>query len=90
MIPAAKQVPTAWNGSRYLRIGSSKVNLNKYPERESRRKRHCVKYDLEKGILPFSKSKTFERNLELQTQDGKYILTGLRFYREEHLHQNKR
>ena len=36
VIPAAKQVPTAWNNVRYLRIGSSKVNLNKYPERESR------------------------------------------------------
>lgn len=35
MIPAAKQVPTAFNNVRYLRIGSSKVNLNKYPERES-------------------------------------------------------
>ena len=35
MIPAARQVPTSFNGMRYLRIGSSKVNLNKYPERES-------------------------------------------------------
>lgn len=34
-IPAARQVPTSFNGMRYLRIGSSKVNLNKYPERES-------------------------------------------------------
>ena len=34
-IPAAKQVPTSFNSVRYLRIGSSKVNLNKYPERES-------------------------------------------------------
>ena len=36
VIPAASQVPTAFNGNRYFRIGSSKVNLNKYPERESR------------------------------------------------------
>lgn len=34
-IPAASKVPTAFDGVRYLRIGSSKVNLNKYPERES-------------------------------------------------------
>lgn len=34
-IPAAVKVPTSFNNSRYLRIGSSKVNLNKYPERES-------------------------------------------------------
>ena len=36
LIPAAKIVPTAFNGNRYIRIGSSKVNLNKYPQRESR------------------------------------------------------
>ena len=35
IIPAAKNIPTAFNNIRYLRIGSSKVNLNKYPERES-------------------------------------------------------
>ena len=35
IIPAAKNTPTAFNNIRYLRIGSSKVNLNKYPERES-------------------------------------------------------
>lgn len=36
IIPAASKVPTSFNNSRYYRIGSSKVNLNKYPERESR------------------------------------------------------
>lgn len=35
VIPAASKSPTAFNGVRYLRIGSSKVNLSKYPERES-------------------------------------------------------
>lgn len=35
VIPSAKQVPTAFNNVRFLRIGSSKVNLSKYPERES-------------------------------------------------------
>ena len=35
VIPAATKVPTAFAGVRYLRIGSGKVNLNKYPERES-------------------------------------------------------
>ena len=33
-IPAAHTIPTAFKGVRYLRIGSSKVNLMKYPERE--------------------------------------------------------
>ena len=35
LIPAAAKTPTAFDGVRYLRIGSSKVNLSKYPERES-------------------------------------------------------
>ena len=35
-IPAARQIPTGFNSNRYFRIGSSKVNLNKYPERESK------------------------------------------------------
>lgn len=33
-IPAAEDVPTAFNGERYIRIGSSKVNLKDYPKRE--------------------------------------------------------
>ena len=36
VIPAARTVPTAFDRVRYLRIGSSKVNLMEYPERESR------------------------------------------------------
>ncbi len=35
VVPAASKIPTGFDGKRYLRIGSSKVNLNKYPERES-------------------------------------------------------
>lgn len=34
-IPAAKRVPTAFEKIRYSRIGSSKVSLDKYPEREA-------------------------------------------------------
>lgn len=34
-VPAASKVPTAFDGTRYQRIGSSKVNLAKYPEREA-------------------------------------------------------
>jgi len=34
-VPAAKSAPTAFAGIRYLRIGSSKANLTRYPERES-------------------------------------------------------
>ena len=35
MIPAAKIVPTAFAKERYIRIGSSRANLRKYPEKES-------------------------------------------------------
>jgi len=35
IIPAAHTIPTAYKEVRYLRIGSSKVNLMKYPEREA-------------------------------------------------------
>ena len=35
VVPAASKIPTGFDVNRYLRIGSSKVNLNKYPERES-------------------------------------------------------
>lgn len=34
-IPAAKSVPTAFARERYIRIGSSKENLRKYPEKEA-------------------------------------------------------
>ncbi|MCD8120471.1 MAG: putative DNA binding domain-containing protein [Lachnospiraceae bacterium] len=34
-IPAAKTVPTSYAWERYIRIGSSKENIKKYPERES-------------------------------------------------------
>ena len=34
-IPAAKSVPTAFANERYIRIGSSKENLRKYPEKEA-------------------------------------------------------
>lgn len=34
-IPAAKSVPTSFARERYIRIGSSKENLRKYPEKEA-------------------------------------------------------
>lgn len=34
-IPAAKTVPVSFANERYIRIGSSKENLRKYPEKES-------------------------------------------------------
>ena len=34
IIPAASDIPTAFNDNRYIRIGSSKCNLKDYPKRE--------------------------------------------------------
>lgn len=34
-VSAARKVPTSFEGIRYLRIGSSKVNLAKFPDREA-------------------------------------------------------
>lgn len=34
-IPRAKNIPTSFDGIRYIRIGSSKVNVAKYPDREA-------------------------------------------------------
>ncbi len=34
-IPAASKVPTSFDGIRYIRIGSSKESVTKYPEREA-------------------------------------------------------
>ena len=34
-IPAAVKIPTSFDGKRYIRIGSSKENVTKYPEREA-------------------------------------------------------
>lgn len=36
IVPAAKNIPTAFDESRYIRIGSSKANLKDYPEREKK------------------------------------------------------
>ena len=36
IIPAAKKMPTSFREKRFIRIGSSKADLHKYPERESK------------------------------------------------------
>lgn len=34
IISAAKNIPTSWDGIRYIRVGSSKEKLSRFPERE--------------------------------------------------------
>ena len=45
-IPAAVKVPTSFDGTRYIRIGSSKESVAKYPEREA------LLFDILKNGLP--------------------------------------
>lgn len=56
-IPKAKNTPTSFDGIRYMRIGSSKVNVAKYPDREA-------------GLFEIlrKKEKTIE-NIESEYQD---------------------
>lgn len=91
-IPSANNIPTSYKEKRYIRIGSSKVNLSFYPEREKNLfkileqgfptiENTCSKYqDLtflklfgyygSKGLI--LDEKTFKKNLNLLTEDGKY------------------
>lgn len=93
-IPAARIVPTEFKGIRYIRVGSSKENIKKHPEREAALFR-VLNYGLPSLLntearfndLSFDQlflyfdikgiklnKKTFKKNLELLTADGKYNL----------------
>ena len=91
-IPAARTVPTSFDNERFIRIGSSKESLRKYPEKESFLfdvLRHGFptientpsKYQdlsFEKLMIFYGAKglklnpKTFKKNLNLLTEDGKY------------------
>ena len=93
-IPAARIVPTEFKGIRYIRVGSSKENIRKYPEREAALFRILnygqpsllnteARFDdlsFDQLFLYFDmkgiklNKKTFKKNLELLTADGKYNL----------------
>ncbi len=94
LIPAAKTVPTSFRQERYIRIGSSKENLRKYPEKESylfEVLRHgcptientLAQYQdltFEKLLIYYGAKglklnpDTFQRNLGLLTEDGRFNL----------------
>ena len=91
-IPAAKNFPTSFNRERFIRIGSSKENLQKYPEKESflfevlhhglptieNTPSEYQDLTFEKLMIYYGAKgmklnpDTFEKNLELRTEDGKY------------------
>ena len=104
-VPAAHTVPTAYKTVRYLRIGSSKVNLAKFPEREAELFRvlntglpNLVNTESRFTDLTFDQlflyydlhgiklnKKSFKKNLELLTKDGKYNMLAQLLSDEPHI-----
>lgn len=72
IIPAAQNVPTAFNDSRYIRIGSSKVNLKNYPEREKKLFRL-----LDRGIDTIENTPADYQNLTFHKLFGYYGSKGI-------------
>ena len=71
-IPAAKNVPTAFDESRYIRIGSSKANLKDYPEREKKLFRL-----LDQGIDTIENTPAQYQNLTFRKLFGYYGSKGI-------------
>ena len=104
-IPAAHTVPTAYKAVRYLRIGSSKVNLAKYPDREAELFRvlnnglpNLLNTESRFTDLTFDQlflyydihgiklnKRSFKKNLELLTKDGKYNMLAQLLSDEPHI-----
>lgn len=72
IIPAAQNVPTAFNDVRYIRIGSSKVNLKNYPEREKKLFRL-----LDHGIDTIENVPAYYQNLTFHKLFGYYGSKGI-------------
>ncbi len=93
-IAAAKGVPTAFRQKRYIRIGSSKEQLQRYPEKESylfavlrqglpsmeNTPSEYQDLTFEQLLIYYGakglrlRPDTFEKNLGLRTEDGRYNL----------------
>lgn len=82
IIPSAKNVPTAFNESRYIRIGSSKANLKDYPEREKKLFRL-----LDQGIDTIENTAAEYQNLTFRKLFGYYGSKGI-VLREETFEDN--
>ncbi len=74
VIPAAIKVPTSFNKVRYGRIGSSKVNLEKYPEREA-----ILWNVLFNGYPTMTNTKSPIQNLSFEQLRNYYLVKGLSF-----------
>lgn len=72
IIAAAKNVPTAWDGVRYIRVGSSKEKLSKFPEREI----HLF-HILRDGIPTIVNTKSIYQDLTFNKLFGYYGSKGI-------------
>ncbi len=72
-IPAAKNVPTSFANERYIRIGSSKENLRKYPERES-----FLFYVLRNGLPTIENTPSQYQNLTFEKLLVYYAAKGVK------------
>lgn len=72
VIPAANTIPTSFDKARYLRIGSSKVNLNKFPEREL-----ALFNALSRGIATIENTESDYQNLEFKQLFQYYANKGI-------------
>ena len=71
-ISAAKNIPTAWDGVRYIRVGSSKEKLSKFPEREI----HLF-HILRDGIPTIVNTKSLYQDLTFSKLFGYYGSKGI-------------
>lgn len=81
-IPSAKNIPTSFNDKRFIRIGSSKVNLKNYPEREKKLFRL-----LDQGIDTIENTPAMYQNLTFRKLFGYYGSKGI-VLKEETFEEN--
>lgn len=77
IVPAARKIPTSFNGVRYMRIGSSKVNLNRFPKREA----HLFSI-LNSGLPSLENSPAFVQKLTFNILFENYEKAGIPLNKE--------
>ena len=77
VVPATTKAPVAFNGVRYYRLGSSKINLNKYPDIEARL------FDIIKNGFPsLVKTECFDQDLSFNKLISYYENRGITLNKE--------
>lgn len=79
IIPAAKNIPTSFDGVRFIRIGSSKEKISKYPEREK-----ALFNVLQYGIPTIENIPSKYQDLQFKQLIGFYASRGLELNQEKY------